>query len=436
MYAIFWPAPYSVPPQFVQCVHKVCCLMLYSLCTPSQRVSAWVSLAAHLIAKQCKERRCKEGSLLENTEHSNNTLIEGELKTNKYIKCHQVTTDNTLILELLNSQRSYFPLSVCVCTITFAFMYIAHKFYISYFQPCIYNIQCTLWAQRGAHSRDISHRWHLATGILRCVDDDGSPMIRGLWMTMRRKSWRGCTHGVGVMMGPSQWGEETITVRANGETHAMMLRIRLRCYDTQMLRKQNHGWVKGIDWHTCQSLFEVFVFFFQCVCRCLQMPTQHSTVRIVWILEYGMVWSLSRGTGGEQNGAIIINLTAIIIINRWHWYHHGGGLEMIFSHQMLCNHFHQPFLHYHHPQVQALYHCHDLCITPANSWSTSRYAQVHPKMLQKRQSFHFWKISAHWAGLLGHPILSRQKVPRSQRLRQEKGSQRQSLNVGRSFCGK
>ena len=110
---------------------------------------------------------------------------------------------------------------------------------------------------------------------------------------------------------------------------------------------------------------------------------------------------------------------------------------MIFSHQMLCNHFHQPFfLHYHHPQVQALYHCHDLCITPANSWSTSRYAQVHPKMLQKRQSFHFWKISAHWAGLLGHPILSRQKVPRSQRLRQEKGSQRQSLNVGRSFCGK
>ena len=166
------------------------------------------------------------------------------------------------------------------------------------------------------------------------------------------------------MMGPSQWGEETITVRANGETHAMMLRIRLRCYDTQMLRKQNHGWVKGIDWHTCQSLFEVFVFFFQCVCRCLQMPTQHSTVRIVWILEYGMVWGLSRGTGGEQNEAIIINLTAIIIINRWHWYHHGGGLEMIFSHQMLCNHFHQPFLHYHHPQVQALYHCHDLCITP------------------------------------------------------------------------
>ena len=168
MYAIFWPAPYSVPPQFVQCVHKVCCMMFYPLCTPSQRVSAWVSLAAHLIAKQCKERRCKEGSLLENTEHSNNTLIEGELKTNKYIKCHQVTTDNTLILELLNSQRSYFPLSVCVCTITFAFMYIAHKFYISYFQPCIYNIQCTLWAQRGAHSRDISHRWHLATGILRC----------------------------------------------------------------------------------------------------------------------------------------------------------------------------------------------------------------------------------------------------------------------------
>ena len=152
----------------------------------------------------------------------------------------------------------------------------------------------------------------------------------------------------------------------------------------------------------------MFVFF-QCVCRCLQMPTQHSSVRIVWILEYGMVWSLSRGTGGEQNGAIIINLAAIIIINRWHWYHHGGGLEMIFSHQMLCNHFHQPFLHYHHPQVQALYHCHDLCITPANSWSTSRYAQVHPKMLQKRQSFHFWKISAHWAGLLGHSILSRQK---------------------------
>ena len=151
------------------------------------------------------------------------------------------------------------------------------------------------------------------------------------------------------------------------------------------------------------------------------------------------VWNGLRSepsTGGEQNGAIIINLTAIIIINRWHWYHHGGGLEMIFSHQMLCNHFHQPFLHYHHPQVQALYHCHDLCITPANSWSTSRYAQVHPKMLQKRQSFHFWKISAHWAGLLGHPILSRQKVPRSQRLRQEKGSQRQSLNVGRSFCGK
>ena len=28
------------------------------------------------------------------------------------------------------------------------------------------------------------------------------------------------------------------------------------------------------------------------------MPTQHSTVRIVWILEYGMVWGLSRGTGG------------------------------------------------------------------------------------------------------------------------------------------
>ena len=139
MYAIFWPAPYSVPPQFVQCVHKVCCVMFYPLCTPSQRVSAWVSLAAHLIAKQCKERRCKEGSLLENTEHSNNTLIEGELKTNKYIKCHQVTTDNTLILELLNSQRSYFPLSVCVCTITFAFMYIAHKFYISYLQLYIYN---------------------------------------------------------------------------------------------------------------------------------------------------------------------------------------------------------------------------------------------------------------------------------------------------------
>ena len=59
-----------------------------------------------------------------------------------------------------------------------------------------------------------------------------------------------------------------------------------------------------------------------------------------------------------------------------------------------------------------------------------------PRCYKKRQSFHFWKISAHWAGLLGHPILSRQKVPRSQRLRQEKGSQRQSLNVGRSFCGK
>ena len=172
---------------------------------------------------------------------------------------------------------------------------------------------------------------------------------------------------------------------------------------------------------------------------CLQMFTDADTTQHCAHCMNPWVWNGLRSepiTGGEQNGAIIINLTAIIIINRWHWYHHGGGLEMIFSHQMLCNHFHQPFLHYHHPQVQALYHCHDLCITPANSWSTSRYAQVHPKMLQKRQSFHFWKISAHWAGLLGHPILSRQKVPRSQRLRQEKGSQRQSLNVGRSFCGK
>ena len=180
---------------------------------------------------------------------------------------------------------------------------------------------------------------------------------------------------------------------------------------------------------------------------CLQMFTDADTTQHCAHCMNPWVWNGLKpepSTGGEQNGAIIINLTAIIIINltaiiiinRWHWYHHGGGLEMIFSHQMLCNHFHQPFLHYHHPQVQALYHCHDLCITPANSWSTSRYAQVHPKMLQKRQSFHFWKISAHWAGLLGHPILSRQKVPRSQRLRQEKGSQRQSLNVGRSFCGK
>ena len=236
-------------------------------------------------------------------------------------------------------------------------------------------------------------------------------------------------------MGPSQWGEETITVRANGETHAMMLRIRLRCYDTQMLWKQNHGWVKGIDWHTCQSpIWSVCL-----LPMCLQMFTDADTTQQCAHCMNPWVWNGLKpepSTGGEQNGAIIINLTAIIIINRWHWYHHGGGLEMIFSHQMLCNHFHQPFLHYHHPQVQALYHCHDLCITPANSWSTSRYAQVHPKMLQKRQSFHFWKISAHWAGLLGHPILSRQKVPRSQRLRQEKGSQRQSLNVGRSFCGK
>ena len=206
-------------------------------------------------------------------------------------------------------------------------------------------------------------------------------------------------------MGPSQWGEETITVRANGETHAMMLRIRLRCYDTQMLRKQNHGWVKGIDWHTCQSpIWSVCL-----LAMCLQMFTDADTTQHCAHCMNPWVWNGLKpepSTGGEQNGAIIINLTAIIIINRWHWYHHGGGLEMIFSHQMLCNHFHQPFLHYHHPQVQALYHCHDLCITPANiSWSTSRYEQVHPKMLQKKTKFPFLEDLCPLGRFIGSPYI-------------------------------
>ena len=48
---------------------------------------------------------------------------------------------------------------------------------------------------------------------------------------------------------------------------------------------------------------------------------------------------------------------------------------------------------------------HTTGVTPANSWSTSRYAQVHPKMLQKKTKFPFLEDLCPLGRFIGSPYI-------------------------------